>query len=97
MNRQETAIGNGSRWLMASVALDEPSLELSPAFVTEIFRCSMFALGQSRRFDIALTTSGLPLIAVNFRAGWHVQKVPGADVGTRKCLGQVSMARGAVW
>jgi hypothetical protein len=32
--------------------------------------------GQSRHFDIALTTSGLPLVADNFRAGWHVRKVP---------------------
>ncbi len=48
MNRQETAIGNGSRWLMASVALDEPSLESSPVLVTEIFRCSMSAV-QNRK------------------------------------------------
>jgi ABC-type branched-subunit amino acid transport system ATPase component len=45
MNRQETAIGNGSRWLDGLVVLDEPSLGLSPVLVTEVFRCPMSALG----------------------------------------------------
>src|ERR1700682_2223604 len=33
-------------------------------------------LGQTRHFDRAPTTSGLPRQADNFRAGWHVSKVP---------------------
>ena len=45
MNRPETAIGNGSRWLDGLGGLDEPSLGLSPVLVTEIFRCPMSALG----------------------------------------------------
>ena len=32
--------------------------------------------GQTRHFDRAPITSGLPLLADNFRAGQHVSKVP---------------------
>ena len=49
MNRPETAIGNGSRWLDGLGGLDEPSLGLSPVLVTEIFRCPMSALGRVSR------------------------------------------------
>jgi|SRR5256885_3020718 hypothetical protein len=37
-------------------------------------------MGQTRHFDRAPITSGLPLLADNFRAGQHVSKVPNADV-----------------
>jgi hypothetical protein len=36
--------------------------------------------GQTRHFDRAPITSGLPLLADNFRAGQHVSKVPNAEV-----------------
>jgi hypothetical protein len=36
----------------------------------------MTAKGQTRHFDRATITSGLPLLADNFRAGRHVSKVP---------------------
>jgi len=35
--------------------------------------------GQTRHFDRATITSGLPLLADNFRAGRHVSKVPATD------------------
>jgi hypothetical protein len=38
--------------------------------------------GQSRRFDSAPLTSGLPRSADNPGAGRHVPKVPGADLKT---------------
>jgi hypothetical protein len=40
----------------------------------------MSGAGQTRHFDRAPITSGLPLLADNFRAGQHVSKVPNAEV-----------------
>ena len=41
-------------------------------------------MGQSRHFDRAPFTSGLPRKADNFRAGWHFAFVPQPDSSTRQ-------------
>ena len=73
MNRQEIAIGNGSRGFMASVVLDEPSLGLSSVLVTEIFRCPMSALGQKRTPILVLGTSALTPITDIRQSRRHVR------------------------
>jgi hypothetical protein len=41
----------------------------------------MSASGQTRRFDLLTATSGLPLASDVPGPGWHVSKVPTADIG----------------
>src|SRR5258708_5379219 len=50
MNRQETAIGNGSRWLDGLAGPGRASLGLSPVLVTEIFPLPNVRVGSKAPF-----------------------------------------------
>ncbi len=68
MNRQETAIGNGSRWLDGLGGPGRAALGLSPVLVTEIFRCPMSALDHGRDARALPPTAISPITQIVGRA-----------------------------
>jgi len=69
---------------MASVALDEPSLELSPVLVTQIFRCAMVAAGTNLWTGRALQVESSDGHAVRINlSGLWLELAPPAIMGIR--------------